>query len=272
MNENSDQDNVQKEPPESSEVYEQPQNTLKSIIYKNFIISIHYLGVPLIILGIFIAILTIFSIYCYKSYTEIPIAFCALLTFLILILRVKILSNFYLYFGVFLVFIWALTLNFLFNFPFSLDLKTILSDFGLEIYLIPGFSIAIGVFIFGSFYFLIEILYKLVKFNPIIFFSASLISISYFSLTIIFAIIYRFISFYNQKAFEYPLVSFVDAFYFSVITLSTVGYGDIKPNNQIAKLFVTLEIGLGIMVLTLALSILTSFFSKNLERKSTNEP
>lgn len=44
--------------------------------------------------------------------------------------------------------------------------------------------------------------------------------------------------------------SWVDSFYFSVITLSTVGYGDFSPATVAGKLFTTLYILMGLGVLT----------------------
>lgn len=42
--------------------------------------------------------------------------------------------------------------------------------------------------------------------------------------------------------------SWVDSFYFSVVTLSTVGYGDLSPTTDAAKLFTTLYIIFGISI------------------------
>ena len=44
-------------------------------------------------------------------------------------------------------------------------------------------------------------------------------------------------------------LSFVDAFYFSVVTLATVGYGDITPHTDIGKIFTAFYIvgGIGII-------------------------
>ncbi|MEP1930660.1 MAG: potassium channel family protein [Roseibium sp.] len=39
--------------------------------------------------------------------------------------------------------------------------------------------------------------------------------------------------------------SFVDAFYFTVITLSTVGYGDLAPQTDIGKIFTSIYILIG---------------------------
>jgi ion channel len=45
-----------------------------------------------------------------------------------------------------------------------------------------------------------------------------------------------------EKAFSQPLVRFPDALYFSTVTLSTAGYGDIAPVSDLARMMVSLEI------------------------------
>ncbi len=54
--------------------------------------------------------------------------------------------------------------------------------------------------------------------------------------------------------FTPPVHSLLTAFYFSVVTLSTVGYGDITPHGFEARLFVSSVILLGLTVLTVSLS------------------
>ncbi|GIK56750.1 MAG: two pore domain potassium channel family protein [Chloroflexi bacterium] len=49
--------------------------------------------------------------------------------------------------------------------------------------------------------------------------------------------------------------SWVDSFYFTVVTLATVGYGDLSPTNPFTKLFTTLYIVIG-------LGLLSSFILK----------
>ncbi len=43
--------------------------------------------------------------------------------------------------------------------------------------------------------------------------------------------------------------SFVDAFYFCIVTLATVGYGDLVPKTDFGKLFTTAYIIVGIAIL-----------------------
>lgn len=53
---------------------------------------------------------------------------------------------------------------------------------------------------------------------------------------------------HNTTNFSHPITTFFDAIYFTIITISTVGYGDIVPVTEISKVFVIflLFIGLGI--------------------------
>jgi hypothetical protein len=53
--------------------------------------------------------------------------------------------------------------------------------------------------------------------------------------------------FYHQ--FEPAITTWVDAYYFTVITLTTIGYGDFSPTIPLTKIFTTIYvfIGLGII-------------------------
>ncbi len=55
-------------------------------------------------------------------------------------------------------------------------------------------------------------------------------------------------------------LSWVDAYYFSVTTLSTVGYGDITPKTRGEKLFTTLYIFIGV-------GIITAFITATMKRR-----
>jgi len=45
-------------------------------------------------------------------------------------------------------------------------------------------------------------------------------------------------------------LSWLDAYYFSVVTLTTVGYGDISPHTAAGKIFTTFYLMLGIGIIT----------------------
>ncbi|MEM7535320.1 MAG: potassium channel family protein [Chloroflexota bacterium] len=51
------------------------------------------------------------------------------------------------------------------------------------------------------------------------------------------------------RRFEPSITTWVDAYYFTVITLTTIGYGDMGPTTSFTKLFTTVYvfIGLGII-------------------------
>jgi len=53
----------------------------------------------------------------------------------------------------------------------------------------------------------------------------------------------------------------VDSYYFSVITLSTVGYGDFTPHTTFGKIFVTFYIFVGV-------GIITTFISATMKRRA----
>lgn len=50
--------------------------------------------------------------------------------------------------------------------------------------------------------------------------------------------------------------TYFDAYYFSVITLATVGYGDLTPVTDLGKLFTTVYIFLGVSTLLSFLTVL----------------
>ena len=53
------------------------------------------------------------------------------------------------------------------------------------------------------------------------------------------------------------LVTRIDAVYFTVTTLSTVGFGDIVATGQTARVMVTLQIGFDLTLLAIAVRLLT---------------
>jgi len=54
--------------------------------------------------------------------------------------------------------------------------------------------------------------------------------------------------------------SWLDSYYFSVVTLSTVGYGDFVPTKPGAKIFTTIYIFVGV-------GILTTFITATMKRQ-----
>lgn len=73
-----------------------------------------------------------------------------------------------------------------------------------------------------------------------------------------FAVTYLFLSHKNPEAFNpnEPL-DFLSAIYFTIVTAATVGYGDIEPVSQAARLIVTLQIAISFLYLIFIFSTIT---------------
>ena len=61
--------------------------------------------------------------------------------------------------------------------------------------------------------------------------------------------------------------TWIQSFYFSVVTISTVGYGDLVPTSDASRLFTAIYILVGVGIGIAALGILGSKLLKNRERK-----
>ncbi len=63
----------------------------------------------------------------------------------------------------------------------------------------------------------------------------------------------------------------IDSFYFTAITLTTIGYGDLTPTHEISKLFTVFFAFSGVGLVIFSLSIITNHYMKqqvvHLERR-----
>ena len=66
--------------------------------------------------------------------------------------------------------------------------------------------------------------------------------------------------------------SITNAFYFSVITLSTVGYGDLSPVTTVGKLFTTVYILLGISIIVVFANTLVQKHAHRIAARMSKGP
>ncbi len=64
---------------------------------------------------------------------------------------------------------------------------------------------------------------------------------------------------------------FLDALYFSIVTITTLGYGEITPDTGLAKLFVSFEVLFGLLVIGLFLNAIANSIKDATEEKSQSQ-
>jgi voltage-gated potassium channel Kch len=65
--------------------------------------------------------------------------------------------------------------------------------------------------------------------------------------------------------------SWLNSYYFSVVTLATVGYGDLVPTTPFAKIFTTFYIFIGVGIITLFISSTMKRSSKKMQERRDNK-
>ncbi|UZP66468.1 potassium channel family protein [Desulfovibrio mangrovi] len=85
------------------------------------------------------------------------------------------------------------------------------------------------------------------------------------------ACFYSLVYFLHYREFRQLSHSLLDAFYFSMITITTLGYGDITPASQLAKCIVASEATLGVIVIGMFLNSLASFYARVREEMEKDE-
>jgi voltage-gated potassium channel len=100
--------------------------------------------------------------------------------------------------------------------------------------------------------------------------------LSFYSiLVIVFACIYRIIDRYTVE--NHFLVdgvgreiSFLDGFYFSIVTMSTLGYGDIAPTTNLVRAIVSVQIVFGLLLLLFGFNEILSYGREGGGRRGRN--
>lgn len=76
----------------------------------------------------------------------------------------------------------------------------------------------------------------------------------YVGVDIVFAAFFQFLALVQPGCFSASLSEFTAALYFSTVTIATVGYGDIVPLTDVARVLVVVEVLSGIVLLVVVLS------------------
>jgi inward rectifier potassium channel len=92
----------------------------------------------------------------------------------------------------------------------------------------------------------------------------ALVAAGYFATNLLFAVLYFSCGPHALDGWhtDTPFARFEDAFFFSVQTLATIGYGRMTPNGVLVNLLVTVEALVGLMGFALATGLLFARFSR----------
>ena len=93
---------------------------------------------------------------------------------------------------------------------------------------------------------------------------------AYLMIGLSFAVAFMLVQFGTPEALVEStadnLVNWTDIFYFSIVTLTTLGYGDISPTIPIARSLATLEAVCGVMYMSILIARLVSDYSTSHNR------
>jgi voltage-gated potassium channel len=83
--------------------------------------------------------------------------------------------------------------------------------------------------------------------------------ISYLFMVYGYGVVYSFISSIDDSAFSMSKLGFIDGLYFSLVTSSTVGYGDITPKSPVTKIVVMSQIIISMAYIVMLFSSAVSY-------------
>jgi inward rectifier potassium channel len=89
-----------------------------------------------------------------------------------------------------------------------------------------------------------------------------IVLVGFVTANMIFALLYIAIGIQNLKGLEPNMSAFANAFFFSVHTLTTVGYGNVYPQGPWANTISSIEAATGVMLFAVATGLLYGRFSR----------
>jgi inward rectifier potassium channel len=90
----------------------------------------------------------------------------------------------------------------------------------------------------------------------------AIVGVAFIATNMLFAFAYMALGIENLQGIEPEMSAFVNAFFFSVHTLTTVGYGNVFPRGFAANAVTALEATAGLMLFALATGLLYGRFSR----------
>ncbi|HLK22819.1 MAG TPA: ion channel [Bryobacteraceae bacterium] len=90
----------------------------------------------------------------------------------------------------------------------------------------------------------------------------AVVATGFLCINMVFAGIYMMLGIEHLQGLEPEMAPFVNAFFFSIHTLTTVGYGNIFPRGVATNLVAALEAATGLMVFAIATGLLYGRFSR----------
>ena len=95
--------------------------------------------------------------------------------------------------------------------------------------------------------------------------------VNFYEIVVGFAVLYLYTGCIVQAGTPNPLPGAGAAFYYSLVTMTTLGYGEYVPLNNVGRVLVVAQLTTTIIFLLFLLPALVSVFSSRLTRDSEND-